>query len=103
MKQIKFFLALFSAILLTACATTEKYEARLQTFVGKPESAVIEKLGAPSKIYDSGGNRYLTYSSSNYLLLDRDFGITMVCTTTFTVSNNIIQKYSFEGNGCKSK
>lgn len=104
MKQMKFLFILFLTLILSACATAtpDKYRAKLQNFIDKPESELIEKLGVPSKTYESGGNKYLTYASSRYILLDRDFGITMTCTTTFTITNDIVKKYSFEGNDCKS-
>lgn len=91
--------------LLLGCAipTSEKYEAILKTFVGKPESVVIERFGAPTKTYQSGGNNYITYNRSNYRLIDTDLGVTFTCDTTFVINSGIVQKYNFEGNGCKSK
>lgn len=101
----KYSLSLVFAVFLLGCAiaSVEKYEAVLKTFVGKPESAVIEKFGVPSKTYQSSGNNYLTYNRSSYMLLDADFGMTFTCDTTFVINSGIVQKYSFTGNGCKSK
>ena len=101
----KYSLSLVLAVFLLGCAfpSAEKYEAVLQTFIGKPESVVIEKFGAPSKTYQSGGNNYLTYSKSSYMQLDTDFGMTFTCDTTFVINSGIVQKYSFTGNGCKSR
>jgi hypothetical protein len=101
----KYSLPFVFSVFLLGCAipSAEKYDAILKTFVGKPESFVIERFGAPSKTYKSGGNNYLTYSKSSYRLIDTDLGITFNCDTTFVINSDIVQKYSFTGNGCTSK
>ena len=56
---ILFWLAVLS---LSGCATTAKYEAGLDTFVGKSEDTLIASWGVPDKEYRlSDGKKALEY------------------------------------------
>ncbi len=111
---------------LSACATTEKYEAVLRSWVGHNEDELISSWGPPTGVYESGNNKYLTYQNSNSGYVpgvaptyqttligntlytnaiggSPGYSYTNHCKTTFTVTNNVIQSWRWEGNSCKSE
>jgi len=52
----------FMALLVSGCATTAKYEAQLNTWIGVSEDALIAAWGAPDSTYDmQGGKRAISY------------------------------------------
>ncbi len=58
-RKILFWLMVLS---LSGCATTAKYEARLDTLVGKSEDVLISSWGVPDKEYRlSDGKKALEY------------------------------------------
>lgn len=122
MKKI----CLWLVFVLSACATTEKYEAVLKTWIGSSERELINSWGPPSSVYEVNGDKYLTYQSSRsgYVpgvaptyqtsfigntAYTTSYGGTPGysynhhCKTTFTVSGGVINHWRYEGNSCKSK
>lgn len=113
-------------LLVAACATTKKYEAMLTTWVGKPDSALLQSWGPPDSVYENSGVQYLTYfkSRSGYVPgIAPSYQTTFIgntaytsavggspgyafskkCKTTFAVTGGFIQNWRYEGNACKSK
>ncbi|MBO5443658.1 MAG: hypothetical protein J6A33_07750 [Alphaproteobacteria bacterium] len=72
MKKICFCLTLL--FFLFACATQQKYDNKLQGFVGKTEAQLVKKWGRPSssKIMDNG-NKVLTYTKANDIYVPSEF------------------------------
>ena len=112
-------------LLLSACATAEKYEAILKSWVGNSESSLINSWGPPDSVYENGGQKYLTYfkSRSGYVpgtsptyqtqLIGNTayttsyggspgFAYNQNCKTTFTVSRGKIIQWRYEGNACRA-
>ncbi|MBU3590006.1 hypothetical protein [Polynucleobacter sp. 80A-SIGWE] len=110
---------------LSGCATTEKYEAKLNSMIGMPESQLVEQWGIPTGMYEADGTRYLSYTNteSGYVAgtppVTRTtmingkaytnttggtsgYGYTNSCTTTFMVVNKKIASWKHKGNDCKS-
>lgn len=123
MRRIIAILLLFGT---AACATTEKYEARLNAWLDRPEGALIEAWGPPNSFYESGGKKYLSYTSSttgyvpgtapsyrsrivgNRVYTDSYGGTpgwiyNLHCRTTFTVEDGVIKSWRWQGNDCKSR
>jgi hypothetical protein len=122
MKQ---FLLIIVVLGLAACGTTAGYEAVLASYVGGPESALIDRWGPPDSVYEAGGTKYLTYSnnhtsyvpgipptynttcsfgyctsipvggSSGYTLDER-------CRTTFEVEGGTVTSWRWQGNACRA-
>lgn len=44
---------LLALLVLTGCATRERYEQRVQTYIGKPISVVMDEWGYPSGSFES--------------------------------------------------
>jgi hypothetical protein len=106
---MKYLLILLSLSFLESCATTSKYEAVLQTWVGKNESELVSKWGIPTSSYSLDDGKLIMYqnnggSISTYLGYGMYSTDNYVCKTTFTLDKaNIIKNWKWEGNSCKSK
>lgn len=121
MIRILIFVCCF--MLFSACATTEKYEAILQTWIGSQESELVRSWGPPDSFYESDGTRYLTYLWSNSGVIpgtNPSYTSTVIgdtvytnqiggtapivynshCKTTFEVRDGRIVYWRWEGNRC---
>jgi hypothetical protein len=56
-------LASLSLALVAGCATgtTEEFDRRIATYVGRTEAEVVAGLGVPSRTYEGDGRRLLQY------------------------------------------
>jgi hypothetical protein len=116
---------LLAVILLSGCATAEKYEAKLKTWIGSSESALVSSWGPPDSVYENGGLKYLTYSKSvsGYIpgtaptyqtrIIGNQaytssyggspgFAYSEHCKTTFIISEGTIDRWRYEGDACVS-
>ena len=116
----KLSLTLLVILGLSACATTENYEAILSSWVGSSEEQLISRWGAPDSVYNvSENHKLLTYTdSASYTLpgtsTTQIIGNTLKtttspaktinrhCKTTFSVKDGIVKSWTWEGNSCKS-
>ena len=119
-----FFLSLF----LTGCfATTAKYKAALDTWIGHSSDKLVEKWGAPNAVYNKDdGGKILTFVRSGSMYLPgtntsnttyNPYGgttttvtsspgttIPLSCKTSFVISKDgKITSWSYQGNNCISK
>lgn len=61
---------LVAALVVAGCATTGKFEAKMNSFIGKPEVAVVGALGQPAGSYQGkDGSRVLTFTRSSQIVL----------------------------------
>lgn len=111
--------------LLTACATTERYERSLNALIGLRETELVQQLGRPNRTYESGGFRYLVYTTSDTATVagmangyqttgmgvherrvavggSPDLAIEAACTTTFELDQGKVVAWAHKGNYCKS-
>jgi len=111
---------------VSACATAEKYEAILDTWVGSSENALVDSWGVPDQVYENNGVKYLTYAKSRSGYIpgtaptyqtqvigntaytssyggSSGFAYTRQCKTTFSIVNARISKWRYEGNDCKAR
>ena len=118
-------LAIVVAI-LSACATTANYEEILNSWVGAEEVDLIRKWGPPQQSYETGGRKFLAYSSRRNVYLPGTapsyqttvigntaysnpvggtpgYNIGMACVTTFELANNKIVSWQWRGNDCKAR
>jgi hypothetical protein len=117
--------ALLLLIVLAACATSENYEALLESWVGKSENALIQAWGPPDSVYETTGTKYLSYTRSGTAYVPgiaptyrtRVIGKTAYthsyggtsgyvynrrCKTSFALVEGIISKWRWEGNDCRA-
>jgi hypothetical protein len=108
---------------LAGCATTANYEKILSSWVGFTELDIIRKWGPPQQSYETGGRKFLVYSSARNMYLpgtapsytttvigntaytNRVGGtpgqnIGLSCQTTFEISDEKIVSWRWQGNDC---
>ena len=106
-KIMKAITALILAALLlsTGCATTEKHEATLDTWLGSTEDELVAAWGIPDGTYQSGTDKYLIFQSrSAYTAAGvGDLAPTtynLHCKTVFTITDRLVSNWQHQGNYC---
>jgi hypothetical protein len=105
------------------CATSAGYEKVLNSWMNSTEQDLVAQWGPPDQVYESGGQKYLTYHRSSQAYLPgveptyqtTYYGtyatttpiggsppqtINLNCKTTFTITNGKITSWRYEGNNC---
>jgi hypothetical protein len=115
MKRPALVLVFLALSLLAACQSKEAYFAKLDTWKGQSESALLAKRGAPDQFFESEGVRYLTYnssslngekprvscSSSSFTGFSASTSCSeLYCKEVFIIQNQKITKIRYEGNNC---
>jgi hypothetical protein len=108
---------------LSACATTAGYEKILRSQVGSDEVALIRAWGSPVNSYETGGRKFLTYSSRRNVYIPGTAptyktsiigntayttssggtsasNISMSCETTFEIAGGKVVSWRYKGNDC---
>ena len=119
-------LAVVASALLAGCATTAKYEAMLNTWVGHSEDELIRRWGPPDRVYETSSSKYLQFSRSasgyvpgtppsyqttivgntaytNAVGGSPGFAYTNWCNTIFELQSGVVRSWRWEGNACKAK
>jgi hypothetical protein len=114
------------AFVLAGCATTENYERILQSWVGRTELDLVRAWGAPQRTYETGGSKFLVYSSGRNVYIagtppaytttivggtaytSRIGGtpgqvIGMRCQTTFELKEDKVIAWQWHGNDCAAR
>jgi hypothetical protein len=120
------FLTALAAAFLLGCASTERYDALLNSLIGSSEADLLLQWGRPVRTYDSGGFHYVVYQvasttyvtgmATSYQPVSKagemhdtaiggspDLPIELACITTFELSNGMVVNWSHKGNHCKAK
>lgn len=115
---------LLGLAILVGCASTRNYEAMLNTWVGSPEDALLQKWGPPSNVYQSGTAKYLTFAKSGSAYVPgtlptyqtsvvgntvystpvggtAGYTVSKNCNTTFIVQNGRVVSWRWDGNACR--
>ena len=122
--------ALASVALLAGCAyPSPQHVAALNTLVGKSETDLVRAHGVPTRTYETGGHKFLSYNISRIESIPGDYGfggfgpygyggfgyggfgyggfggfgpeiIQRDCDTTFELTAGIVQSWSLRGNDC---
>lgn len=109
-----------TALMLSACATAEKYAAIVRTWEGHDVNELMMRWGQPDQIYKLPNGMtvysYLTEggisvhkrgnATSNYDNLSYSSNTTVLanqCKTEFFIQGSKIKSWRFEGNICKAK
>lgn len=118
-------LALLSVLAVAACTNyTAERATFLNSLVGQNEAALVQRLGVPGRVFETGGHRFIAYSTQRTTVYGgggfgvggfgygRGFGgfgafdtfptevIPRVCETTFDLVGGTIQSWALHGNGC---
>jgi hypothetical protein len=101
MRKIYILFPVFT-LLISSCVTKKKYEASLNSWVGRTESELVTKWGAPSNNYTTeDGLKVLSYSESG-IYMNKYGGGTLSCTATFIINakEKRVIKWTYKGNDC---
>jgi len=114
---------LAGVLALSACAyPSPQLVSHLDSLKGKPEAALIQDMGVPTRSYDSSGHRFLAYNRTRYDSIPggpgfgywggwRGWGyggwgafppeiVKRDCEITFDLTGGIVQTYQLRGNDC---
>ena len=93
-------------------------QAELAQWVGRPETDLVGLLGAPSRTYEAGGMKFLTFEDRRVETIPGSplyyqpgpFGyggggippstMFLTCDTTFTIAGGVVRAFSLRGNAC---
>ena len=90
------------SILISGCATSEKYNQKLNTWLESPKDDLIMSWGIPDDSYTlDNGKELITYKRSNTSYYNGT-SYHYYCNTTFTIENSNIVDWKWEGNNCVS-
>lgn len=130
MRKTLYFISFFFIFLTAGCATTAKYEAVLDSWMGHDINELINSWGYPDGSFDHpNGNKVYAYSSSGSYIMPTTYNtqstytgvgntiygnsyitgyggqtLNFWCKTFFEVnSSNKIVNWRWEGNNCTRK
>lgn len=93
---------LLMCVILTSCATEEKYNAKLNTWLNSPKEDLVLSWGVPSATYSvNKKTELITYKRSSISSYNGNI-YNWNCDTTFTITDGIITNWKWEGNSCRS-
>ena len=118
MNFIKIATLLIGAIALSACATTGKFEKRMDAKKGLTKDQLIDDMGIPDKEYKSDSFLILEYSQHDTVSLpnsstsivsgnqiqttstNNNFNVS--CKLEFKLVNGVVTNYRYKGGLCRS-
>lgn len=111
-------ISLVSAVLF-GCATTGKFESRMEAKKGLTKEQLIDEMGIPDRAYKTDNFEIIEYTQSGVLELPSNstsyirgnqvhttsFSSTIdtYCKLEFKLINNIVTAYRYNGNSCVSQ
>ncbi len=108
MNKVYLVILLFAA----ACATVEKHEAKLQSWVGKPVDQLIMAWGQPAGVTDVGNGKKMYHfnwssapvynTTANAFTGVQTTSYQNYCNNTFMIDNGTVTSWSWKGNTCVS-
>ena len=101
-------LAIVGLALLGACATTRRYQEKLQGWVGRPSTELLAQWGTPtSTTSNPDGSQNFVYTTINEETLEKTArnvaGYTPSCRTTFQIRRGTVSGWKWDGQNCRSK
>ncbi len=92
-------------------------EARLNQFIGQPDSVLVQQMGVPARTYETDGVRYLAYVEHRVDVIPGIptyspffpgwYGagfppqvVDLRCETTFQVVGGTVKTFTLHGNAC---
>lgn len=81
-------------ILLTACVSSPDYGQSLNTWVGASQLSLQDTWGSPATV------NYITPNQALWTYFQDSPSGEEFCRTTFTITDNTITDFAFEGDNC---
>jgi hypothetical protein len=106
--------------LITGCVNQLAVrQAELAQWVGRPETQLVEAMGVPTRTYETGGLKFLSYVEQRVEVVPGSpfygdpfwygygYGggfpptvVNLACDTTFTIDKGVVRAFSLRGNAC---
>lgn len=102
---MRLLVCILAAIVLAGCATTSGFEKKVASFNGKSELDLIRALGTPQQSYAVEDKKFLTYSSSRFVMVPTAYGNignNLSCQVTFEIYQGMVVSWSWKGNDCQA-
>jgi hypothetical protein len=126
MEQTMQFGLILALCVLAGCATTAKFEQRLNDWVGHTDDELVRVWGAPQSSYETKSGKYLTYntiSSAYFPAVPPTFQVYKIgttiyatpvggspaiqvsgqCNVTFELRNFQVVGWQHTGNACREE
>ncbi len=107
-------------LVVSACTAGPDRRAYLSTLVGQPEAEVVRQLGVPTRVYETGGHKFLAYVErrervyggpvfGGFGYFGAGYGFydgfpaevtVRTCETTFEVADARVLTWALRGNAC---
>ncbi len=107
-------------LLLTACTTKAEHETSLNSWLGSSEDRLVETWGPPTGFYEKDETRYLTWSSSEIVIIGGGFPsyyndyfgnlrtfpgtspsvVNARCDITMIIKGDEVVSWQYKGNDC---
>lgn len=105
-------IVILAVLALAGCQMGPSRREVLASLVGRPESDALRAFGAPNRVIDADGRRFLAYDDSgvNYVpTAPYGFGyfypvavpLVRTCVTTLEVAGGTIRSWTLRGNACE--
>lgn len=115
---------LISGCIIASALARETHQQKMDSWMSKPEVALIRSMGPPDNVYWAGGVKFLTYGISRTVHIPGEEPIYMAmniggfpvldafddgepattevyfCRTTFEIRGGIIRAAKWKGNAC---
>ncbi len=116
--MMKIIPGILAFLLLAGCATTAKFEKRMNAKKGMTKSELIEDMGIPDKQYKADDYEIIEYNQSNTgsvpvvnigtignqtYTTQTMTSRTTSCKLEFKIINNIVTNYRYKGDMCISQ
>lgn len=98
MKKLITILSL--VLLIAGCATEEKYQAVLNTWMGSTKSNLVNTWGVPSSSYKVDEHEELIAYNRSVSGFNQYGSYNYYCTTTFTIRDDEVVNWKYSGNSC---
>jgi hypothetical protein len=99
---------IIAATLIAACATTRRYQEKLEAWVGRSDSELVVKWGAPTSTFTQGnGVQLYEYEKIDHETREKSArtvaGYQPSCRTFFEIKDGKVIGWKWEGENCRAK
>lgn len=118
MTTMRIGLLITAAVTLAGCETGPSRQQVLAAMVGRPESDAIRAFGAPQRMIEANGHRFIAYEDTGvgyvpsgpfgpygygygYGFGPAVFPVVRSCETTLEIAAGRVVSWTLRGNGCE--
>lgn len=122
---MRYLIIVLLLLALSGCGFPKGYKEAMSSWIGADERQLLANFGPPNRAYESGGTKYLTWSSSKNVTIPGqdpyytstvvgnqvytqsyggtdDTNINLRCEFTFVIENGRVTTWRAKGNNCRT-